>query len=80
MRRTDYQSAADAWIEASSICIITHLRPDADYRVRIFTPHEEFPFAGHPTLGTARVFAERTRALELRRGEGEDAILLLDTH
>ncbi|MFR9930828.1 PhzF family phenazine biosynthesis protein, partial [Corynebacterium striatum] len=34
--------------------------PDADYRVRIFTPHEEFPFAGHPTLGTARVFAELT--------------------
>jgi PhzF family phenazine biosynthesis protein len=27
--------------------------PDADYRVRIFTAHEEFPFAGHPTLGSA---------------------------
>jgi len=25
----------------------------ADYRVRIFTPTEEIPFAGHPTLGTA---------------------------
>lgn len=25
----------------------------ADYRVRIFTTQEEFPFAGHPTLGTA---------------------------
>ena len=25
----------------------------ADYRVRIFTPAEEIPFAGHPTLGTA---------------------------
>jgi PhzF family phenazine biosynthesis protein len=25
----------------------------ADYRVRIFTPGEELPFAGHPTLGTA---------------------------
>jgi PhzF family phenazine biosynthesis protein len=23
-------------------------RPDADYRVRIFTPREELPFAGHP--------------------------------
>ncbi|MDU3174548.1 MAG: DHH family phosphoesterase, partial [Corynebacterium striatum] len=30
MRRADYQGAADALIEASSICIITHLRPDAD--------------------------------------------------
>lgn len=25
----------------------------ADYRVRIFTPYEEFDFAGHPTLGSA---------------------------
>jgi PhzF family phenazine biosynthesis protein len=25
----------------------------ADYRVRIFTPRTELPFAGHPTLGTA---------------------------
>lgn len=25
----------------------------ADYRVRIFTPKAELPFAGHPTLGTA---------------------------
>jgi PhzF family phenazine biosynthesis protein len=26
--------------------------PKADYRVRIFTPGGELPFAGHPTLGT----------------------------
>ena len=26
--------------------------PEADYRVRIFTPGGELPFAGHPTLGT----------------------------
>lgn len=26
--------------------------PGADYRVRIFTPGQELPFAGHPTLGT----------------------------
>ena len=26
---------------------------EADYRVRIFTPQTELPFAGHPTLGTA---------------------------
>ncbi|MCD0447124.1 PhzF family phenazine biosynthesis protein [Glycomyces sp. A-F 0318] len=25
----------------------------ADYRARIFTPAEELPFAGHPTIGTA---------------------------
>ncbi|KZC38247.1 MULTISPECIES: PhzF family phenazine biosynthesis protein [Rhodanobacter] len=25
----------------------------ADYRVRIFTPHQELPFAGHPSVGSA---------------------------
>lgn len=29
--------------------------PAADYRVRIFTPGQELPFAGHPTVGTAFV-------------------------
>lgn len=28
----------------------------ADYRVRIFTASEELPFAGHPTLGSARAW------------------------
>ena len=27
--------------------------PNADYRLRIFTPRNELPFAGHPTLGSA---------------------------
>jgi PhzF family phenazine biosynthesis protein len=30
--------------------------PDADYRVRIFTPDGELPFAGHPTLGSAHAW------------------------
>jgi PhzF family phenazine biosynthesis protein len=30
----------------------------ADYRVRIFTPVQELPFAGHPTLGTAHAWLE----------------------
>ena len=30
--------------------------PEADYRVRIFTPFGELPFAGHPTLGTCRAW------------------------
>jgi trans-2,3-dihydro-3-hydroxyanthranilate isomerase len=32
--------------------------PDADARVRIFTPGGELPFAGHPTLGSAWVIGE----------------------
>jgi PhzF family phenazine biosynthesis protein len=30
--------------------------PAADYRLRIFTPGEELPFAGHPTLGSAHAW------------------------
>lgn len=33
--------------------------PTADYRVRIFTPVDELPFAGHPTLGSARAWLEQ---------------------
>ena len=33
-------------------------RADADYRVRIFTPVLELPFAGHPTLGTCHAWLE----------------------
>lgn len=32
--------------------------PAADYRVRIFTPVLELPFAGHPTLGTCHAWLE----------------------
>ena len=31
---------------------------EADYRVRIFTPIAELPFAGHPTLGTCHAWLE----------------------
>src|SRR5215203_1263467 len=30
--------------------------PEADYRVRIFTPTQELSFAGHPTLGTCHAW------------------------
>src|SRR5918996_521405 len=32
--------------------------PEADYRLRIFTPRSELPFAGHPTLGSAHAVLE----------------------
>jgi PhzF family phenazine biosynthesis protein len=34
--------------------------PGADYRVRIFTPVAELPFAGHPTLGSCHAWKELT--------------------
>jgi len=37
--------------------------PDADYRLRIFTPLSELPFAGHPTLGSAHAIIEAGRIM-----------------
>jgi PhzF family phenazine biosynthesis protein len=33
--------------------LLTPTQPDADYRIRIFTPTRELPFAGHPSVGGA---------------------------
>lgn len=38
--------------------VLPTTQPGADYRVRIFTPKAELPFAGHPTLGTAHAVIE----------------------
>jgi trans-2,3-dihydro-3-hydroxyanthranilate isomerase len=35
--------------------------PRADYRVRIFTPYAELPFAGHPSVGAASVLVRAGR-------------------
>ncbi|SDY71987.1 trans-2,3-dihydro-3-hydroxyanthranilate isomerase [Geodermatophilus africanus] len=35
--------------------------PKADYRVRIFTPYAELPFAGHPSVGAASVLVRAGR-------------------
>jgi trans-2,3-dihydro-3-hydroxyanthranilate isomerase len=40
----------------SETTFVTEIR-EGGYDVRIFTPVEELPFAGHPTLGTAFVLA-----------------------
>src|SRR6201989_2286499 len=38
--------------------LLTPTQPEADYRLRIFTPSEELPFAGHPTIGSAHAWME----------------------
>jgi PhzF family phenazine biosynthesis protein len=39
--------------------VLESTRPEADYRLRIFTPGGELPFAGHPTLGSAHAWLEQ---------------------
>ena len=57
--------AADDWSEAEmqafarwtdlveTTFLLAPTSPDASYRVRIFTPHREIAFAGHPSIGSA---------------------------
>ncbi|MEY3612148.1 MAG: Trans-2,3-dihydro-3-hydroxyanthranilate isomerase [Pseudomonadota bacterium] len=50
-----------AWTQLSETTFVLPPTPEgaaggADYRVRIFTPGAELPFAGHPTLGTAHAW------------------------
>jgi PhzF family phenazine biosynthesis protein len=58
---TDDQMAAFArWTNLSETTFLsTPTDPDADYRLRIFTTERELPFAGHPTLGSARAWLDR---------------------
>ncbi|MGA0584808.1 MAG: PhzF family phenazine biosynthesis protein [Castellaniella sp.] len=55
---TDDRMAAFArWTNLSeTIFLLRPTTPRADYRVRIFTPGGELPFAGHPTLGACSVW------------------------
>ena len=43
---------------AETTFVLPPTRAGADYRVRIFTPVLELPFAGHPTLGTCHAWLE----------------------
>jgi PhzF family phenazine biosynthesis protein len=48
-----------AWTNLSeTVFVLPPTAPGADYRVRIFTPRAEIPFAGHPTVGTAHAVLE----------------------
>ncbi|VXB47539.1 Phenazine biosynthesis protein [Luteimonas sp. 9C] len=41
------------WTNLSETIFLLPPDADADYRVRIFTPRQELPFAGHPSVGAA---------------------------
>ena len=55
---TDAQMAAFArWTNLSETTfLLPPTDPAADYRLRIFTPTTELPFAGHPTLGSCHAW------------------------
>lgn len=48
-----------AWTNLSETTfLLAPTTSDADYRVRIFTPERELPFAGHPTLGSCHAWLD----------------------
>ena len=53
----DRMQAFARWTNLSETAFLLAPRdPGADYRVRIFTPGGELPFAGHPTLGSCHAW------------------------
>ena len=52
---TEMQKFAKEMNYSETTFILSEEERDGGYDVRIFTPEEEVPFAGHPTLGTAYI-------------------------
>jgi PhzF family phenazine biosynthesis protein len=56
---TESMQAFAAWTNLSETTfLLPPTRPEASYRVRIFTPRQELPFAGHPSVGSAHAALE----------------------
>jgi PhzF family phenazine biosynthesis protein len=54
----EMQAFADWTNLSETTFLLSPTDPEADYRLRIFTPSTELPFAGHPTLGSAHAWLE----------------------
>lgn len=60
---TEQMQAFARWTQLSETTFLLPPQdPRADYRLRIFTPLRELPFAGHPTLGSCQVWLDRHAA------------------
>jgi trans-2,3-dihydro-3-hydroxyanthranilate isomerase len=66
------QSLANEMHFSETTFIASDEEHDGGYDVRIFTPDEELPFAGHPTLGTAYIIRH-----EIMKDPGSDVRLNL---
>jgi trans-2,3-dihydro-3-hydroxyanthranilate isomerase len=59
---------------SETVFVLPPSSPDADVRIRIFTPGLELPFAGHPTLGTAFVLGGPLSKIVIRLETGAGVI------
>jgi trans-2,3-dihydro-3-hydroxyanthranilate isomerase len=77
----EMQSIARELNLAETTFVFKPTQPQAAARVRIFTPGTELPFAGHPTVGTAWVLANRGRLPDnLQQISLEEGIGLVPVH
>ncbi len=68
----EMQKIADEFHFSETTFITSTKKRNNGYDVRIFTPREEVPFAGHPTLGTAYIIRN-----EIAKSPGDTIILNL---
>ena len=66
---SDEMQAIAREMNLSETTFVVGTNDDGSHRVRIFTPSEEMPFAGHPTLGTAWLLRS------LGTGSAEEVVL-----
>ncbi len=57
----DMQSLAREMNLSETTFVLPSMQPNAHFRVRIFTPDRELPFAGHPVIGTHWILAHLGR-------------------
>jgi trans-2,3-dihydro-3-hydroxyanthranilate isomerase len=62
----DMQALAREMNFSESVFVLPTTTDDADARIRIFTPGNELPFAGHPTLGSAFVLGGPLQRVVIR--------------
>ena len=69
---TAAMQALAAWLNLSETTfVLPATQAGADYRLRIFTPRQELPFAGHPSVGTAHAVLERGLATPKPESQGD---------
>jgi trans-2,3-dihydro-3-hydroxyanthranilate isomerase len=67
LSREEMQRIAREMNLSETTFVLTPDSPEADFKVRIFTPEREIPFAGHPVVGTCFLLGDEGR---LGRREG----------
>jgi trans-2,3-dihydro-3-hydroxyanthranilate isomerase len=70
----DMQALAREMNFAETVFVLPASAPDADVRIRIFTPSRELPFAGHPTLGSAFVLGAPLQKVVIRLETGAGVV------